>query len=221
MEQKTERLEHSLLVVEVKRGHGSHILNVARESGISGGTVLLGQCSVSNSLLQLLECCYTATEIVLMVAETHVAFHALEKLDEVFHFRKRGQGIAFTLPVRELLGTTTCNYAISDNYGNGGGKMHQVIFTVVDKGKAETVIDAATEAGSKGGTILNARGSGIHETSKLFSMAIEPEKEMVMILSETSQTEAIVQSIRDRLEIDKPGNGILFILDTERNYGLP
>jgi nitrogen regulatory protein PII len=90
----------------------------------------------------------------------------------------------------------------------------------VDRGKAEDVIDAATKAGSKGGTIINARGSGIHETSKLFSMDIEPEKEIVIILSEVESTEKIVSSIRSHLKIDEPGNGIIFIQDVNKTYGI-
>lgn len=76
------------------------------------------------------------------------------------------------------------------------------------------------EAGSKGGTIINARGSGIHETSKIFSMAIEPEKEIVLILSEEESTEGIVASIRKKLKIDEPGNGIIFIQEVSKTYGL-
>ena len=89
-----------------------------------------------------------------------------------------------------------------------------------DKGKAEDVIDAATAAGSKGGTIINGRGSGIHETSRLFFMDIEPEKEIVLILSEKKNSEAIVSSIREKMEIEKPGKGIIFVQEVSRVYGL-
>ena len=98
--------------------------------------------------------------------------------------------------------------------------MYHAITVIVEKGNAELVIDAATEAGSKGGTIINARGSGIHETSKLFSMNIEPEKELVLILSEKESTENIISSIREKLKIDEPGNGIIFIQDVNKTYGL-
>ena len=98
--------------------------------------------------------------------------------------------------------------------------MYQVITSIVDKGKAEDVIEAASKAGSKGGTIVNGRGSGIHETSKLFSMDIEPEKEIVIILSEISMTEAIVASIRETLNVDVPGKGIIYIQDTNKTYGI-
>ncbi|GAE94435.1 nitrogen regulatory protein P-II [Gracilibacillus boraciitolerans JCM 21714] len=98
--------------------------------------------------------------------------------------------------------------------------MYQNIMAVVDKGKAEDVIESAQKAGSKGGTILNARGSGVHETSKLFSMDIEPEKEIVMILSDENYTEAIVTKIREDLKIDEPGNGIIFVQDVNQTYGI-
>lgn len=67
---------------------------------------------------------------------------------------------------------------------------------------------------------MGARGSGIHETSKLFSMDIEPEKEIVLILSETDMTDAIVSSIRTQLKIDDPGKGIIYIQNVNKVYGI-
>ena len=51
-------------------------------------------------------------------------------------------------------------------------------------------------------------------------MEIEPEKEIALIISEESLTEAIANSIRNELNIDEPGNGIIFIQDIKRAYGL-
>lgn len=98
--------------------------------------------------------------------------------------------------------------------------MYQVITIIVDKGNAEDVVRAAEKAGSKGGTILNGRGSGVHETSKVFAMEIELEKEIVLILSEVEKTEAIISSIRKDLKIDEPGNGIIFVQDVNKTYGI-
>ena len=51
-------------------------------------------------------------------------------------------------------------------------------------------------------------------------MDIEPEKEIVLILSEESVTDAIVESISECLEIEKPGNGVLFVLNVAQTFGL-
>ena len=80
--------------------------------------------------------------------------------------------------------------------------------------------EVATKAGAKGGTVINGRGSGIHETSKVFSMDIEPEKEIVLILSKAEMTESIVSSIAKEMQIDMPGNGIVYVQDVNRTYGL-
>ena len=38
------------------------------------------------------------------------------------------------------------------------------------------------KAGAQGGTIMRGRGTGIHETAKIFGIPIEPEKEIVLTL---------------------------------------
>lgn len=76
------------------------------------------------------------------------------------------------------------------------------------------------QAGSHGGTIINARGSGVHETATLFGMGIEPEKELVMILADQANTPQIVDTIYETLDLRQPGNGIVFVQNTTRVRGL-
>ena len=98
--------------------------------------------------------------------------------------------------------------------------MIQAILTVVEKGHAEEVIDAAVQAGSHGGTIIIARGSGVHETATLFGLGIEPEKELVMILADREKAPQIVETIYETLDLRQPGNGIVFVQNTARVRGL-
>lgn len=98
--------------------------------------------------------------------------------------------------------------------------MHQVILTIVEKGRAEAVIDAAMKAGSHGGSIINARGCGIHETASLFGFSVEPEKELVLILAASDAAPGIVERISTDLRLDEPGNGIVFVQNLARVRGL-
>jgi nitrogen regulatory protein PII len=203
----------------VNFGLGSKLLHVAKNHGIPGGTILLGKGTVNNRILEFLGLSDIRKEIVLMVANKNTAEYVLEKLNEKFEFEKPNHGIAFTTSVCSLVGTRSYK-SDSLKEGEGVDNMYHAIIVIVDKGKAEYVIDAATGAGSTGGTIINARGSGIHETGKLFAMDIEPEKEIVLILSKKENTDAIVTSIREQLKLEEPGNGILYIQDVNRTYGL-
>lgn len=208
-----------LICIIVNFGLGSKVIHTAKKHGIAGSTAFFGKGTVNDDILEFLGLNDVRKELVLMLAKKTTAYQALEALDKKFEFEKPNHGIAFT--------TSVCNVVGTRSYKCGGitergvnNTMYQAITVIVDKGKAEYVIDAATKAGSRGGTILNARGSGIHETSKLFSMDIEPEKEIVLILSEREKTEAIVASIRNNLKIDEPGNGIIFIQNVNETYGL-
>jgi nitrogen regulatory protein PII len=208
-----------LIYVIVNQGMGSKILRKAKDCGITGGTIVLAKGTVSNALLNFLSLNDERKEMVLMAADCATAESVLEQLNKKFHFAKPNHGIAFTTRTGEIFGSSCIECRESQEKGAEKG-MYQMIVTIVDRGNAETVIEAAQAAGAMGGTIVNARGSGIHETGKLFNMEIEPEKEMVYILSKREFTEKIIDSIREKMQIAKPGKGIVFVQDVNDVYGL-
>ena len=53
-----------------------------------------------------------------------------------------------------------------------------LIITVVNRGFTDDVMHAAKSAGATGGTIMHARGTGIHEAERFFGVSIQPEKEL-------------------------------------------
>lgn len=216
--ENTENIGLELICVIVNNGQGSKVLKFAKQNGVRGGTIFLGRGTIKSRLLQLLSLYDVRKEIVLMISEKHASVDILGLLDKEIHFDKPHHGIAFTVPVHKIIGTHCIDCNITTE--GGADSMYRVIFTIVDKGRAEEVIDAAVEAGSKGGTIINARGSGIHETSKLFAMEIEPEKEVVLILAETDTTDKISSAIAKSLDIEEPGNGIIFIQDVSSVHGI-
>ncbi len=209
-----------LIYIVVNPGVGSKVLHFAKEQGIKGGTVFLGKGTVHNSVLNFLALYDERKEIVLMAADKKTADRVIDLLDKKLQFEKPNHGIAFTTNVYGIAGTRgyRCDKAHEERGVNN--EMYQLIMAIVKKGRAEDVIDVAAKVGSKGGTIINARGSGIHETSKVFSMDIEPEKEIVMILSAYDNTDNIINSIRRQLNIDEPGNGIIFTQNVNKVFGL-
>ena len=209
-----------LVWVIVNFGKGSKIMQAAKKSGITGGTILLAKGTANNSMAEFLGLSEIRKEIIMMGANKKTARSVLEALDTKFNFDKPNHGIAFITAVSEMIGSVGCKATETDIEERREEAMYCAITVVVEKGKAEEVIDAATAAGSRGGTIINARGSGIHETSKLFFMDIEPEKEIVLILSERKGAQAIIASIGEKLDIEKPGKGIIFVQEVIKVYGL-
>jgi len=209
-----------IIYIIVNHGKGSKVLRKAKEYGMRGGTVFLGRGTVNNAFLKFLSLYDVRKEIILMGADTQTAESALEALSQKFRFDKPHHGIAFTVSACNIIGFSCYRNEENQKSKGASSPMYQLIITIVNKGKAEEVIDAASAAGSKGGTILNARGSGIHETAKVFNMEIEPEKETVLILCKAEITKGIVEAIYKNLELDKPGNGIIFVQDVNAAYGI-
>ena len=133
---------------------------------------------------------------------------------------KPNHGIAFSTPVNRVLGLKGCTY-ISNQERRGGDEMkYEGIVTIVDRGLADDVVEAARAAGATGGTVMHGRGSGIHEKAKLFNIEIEPEKDIVLILSESQYTDSIIKAINEKLNIEKPGAGIIFVFHVNKTSGI-
>lgn len=206
--------------VVVDWGLGTRVVRISKEVGITGFTAFLGEGTIQNHFLCLLGLDDIKKEIIFLLSDETLSERFLTLLNKKFRFERPNHGIAFSLPVANVLGASNCICSKEVESRGADDIMYDAIFTIVDKGMAETVVDTAVAVGSRGGTIINARGAGIHEYNKLLAMAIEPEKEIVMILSKKDLTDTIVQSIRKALNLDAPGNGLLFVLDIDKAYGL-
>lgn len=100
------------------------------------------------------------------------------------------------------------------------GINHEVIFCIVNAGYSEMVMEAAKEAGARGGTILNARGTANKEAESFFHIAIQPEKEIVMILVDAKIKDAVLHSLYQKAGLDTMGQGIAFSLPVDNVVGL-
>ena len=96
----------------------------------------------------------------------------------------------------------------------------KLIVTIIDKGSCDKVVDASKKAGAEGGTIIYGRGTGIHEKTKLFSMLIEPEKEIVLTLVTEKNADHVLEQIVKDTELNKPGHGIAFVMEVEATAGI-
>ena len=97
---------------------------------------------------------------------------------------------------------------------------YDLIITIVEQGNAEDVIECAKKGGAEGGTILTGRGAGIHDTSKILGILIEPEKEVILTLIEKEKTDLVLDSITKGMELEKPGRGIAFVIDVSKVAGI-
>ena len=97
---------------------------------------------------------------------------------------------------------------------------HQLIVTIINKGRSEEIIKASRAAGAEGGTVIYGRGIGIHERQMFLGIPIEPEKELVLTIIPRNLTEKVLNAIVEAGDLNKPGSGIAFVLDLVQVAGI-
>ena len=97
---------------------------------------------------------------------------------------------------------------------------YEVIICIVNSGFSDEVMSAARLYGAKGGTVIRGRGTANAEAESLFGIAIQPEKEIVMILVKKSIKNDILHALYKAVGLDTPGQGIAFTMPVESVVGL-
>lgn len=97
---------------------------------------------------------------------------------------------------------------------------YSLIITVVNRGFSDAVMDAARAEGAHGGTILHARGSGVHEAEKFFGISIQPEKELVLTLVQQHLKQPIMHAICEKAGLGTAGKGLSFSVPVEDVMGI-
>jgi hypothetical protein len=97
---------------------------------------------------------------------------------------------------------------------------HEVVFCIVNSGYSEAVMEAAKKGGAKGGTVFNGRGTAGKEAEKFFGISVQPEKEIVMILTPTACKDDILSHLYKEVGLDSAGQGIAFSMPVDGVVGL-
>ncbi len=215
-----------LVYVIVNHGMGSRILKEARCCGVGCGTVFYARGTVQNPLLKFLSLYDERKEVVLFATDEEDAKSTMSRLSKTFGFEKPHHGIAYSLPVGVCYEKGCSKEAKGpddDAPAKQEGKekhMYKLITTIVNRGNAEDVVEAARGAGARGGTIINGRGTEEEQVAKVFNMEIEPEKEIVLILAKADIAGDIVAAVEEKLNIEQPGEGIIFLQEVCETYGI-
>lgn len=91
-----------------------------------------------------------------------------------------------------------------------------MITCIVQRGKADAVVQAAQDAGAQGATIYYGYGSGVRERLGLLGLAVDVEKEVITTLVADDQVDRIFERMYFAAELDVPGAGIIYISKLEK-----
>jgi nitrogen regulatory protein PII len=97
--------EHEVILAIVNSGFAEEVMEVAREKGVRGGTILNARGVVKEDAAAFFGITLHADkEILMMVVEKAIRDEVLNAIYKSMDMAKKAKGIAFTLPVSDVAG---------------------------------------------------------------------------------------------------------------------
>lgn len=135
------------------------------------------------------------------------------------------RGIALAIPLSSIAsrnvlshileGQDAENHIIEDNERKID---MELIVSICAKGHSDEIMNAARQAGARGGTIVKAKGTASAGTDKFFGMAISDEKEITYIVAKKEQRSDIMKAIASYTYADS-AHPIVFSLPVTETAG--
>ena len=95
----------------------------------------------------------------------------------------------------------------------------KMIIAIVQRGKADEVVSAAIKAGAPAATVVFGRGQGMRERLGPLGVAIQPEKEIILVILEEWLVDQVLKAMVKEGNLDKAGVGFVFEVPVEKAVG--
>ena len=96
---------HEVIIAIVNAGYADDAMDVAREQGVRGGTIISGRgVARENEAAFFGISIHAEKEILMMVVEKDIRDQVLHALYKQMGMQKKAQGIVFALPVSDVAG---------------------------------------------------------------------------------------------------------------------
>jgi nitrogen regulatory protein PII len=219
------------------------ISKVFEEEHVRFHFISKGRGTASSDIHDLLGIGATDKAVILCVEQDVLVQVLLKEVRKKLGFHKPGAGIAFIIPLsgintpllRVFKESIHKNEKITQNeYSTGkneGGTMasgknasavinNDLIIAVINHGYSEDFMNAARDAGATGGTVVNARGLTHEGPVKFFGIAVQEEKEIVLVLTSREKKLSIMEAVSRSCGITTKAEGLIFSLPVENVMGL-
>ena len=96
---------HEVIFAIVNEGYADDVMEIAREEGVRGGTILNARGVVNQEAAAFFGITlHSEKEILMMVVEKDIRDTVLNAIYKEMGMSKKAQGIAFSLPVSDVAG---------------------------------------------------------------------------------------------------------------------
>ena len=215
-----------LIVTITRRGEGSKMVDYYKRNKLHYDFICLGMGTATSEILDYLGLEETEKDVVLTMAPKSKIPSVLKGITNHFQLDKPGKGIVFTIPLSSVSARVPqilCkpeNLVENEETVMENDKKFELILTILNRGNVDIVMDAAKSAGATGGTLLHARRVGFEDVENIFGFTIQPEKDILAILAESGNKNAIMKQITEVAGINTESRALVLALPVDEIMGL-
>ena len=215
-----------LLTTIVDRKKGSKYEKLYKQLGMAVTFTALGAGTARGDVLDYLGLEAAEKSVIFSVTEEQDWLSVKKELRRKMRIDAPGGGIAFTVPLSSIGGAGALRFLISkEDYKKGEesvlkGTSHELIVVIANRGYTDSVMDSARAAGAYGGTVIQAKGTGMANAEKFMGVSIAAEKEMVFIVTKTEQKNSIMKAVMEQVGVQSKAQAIVFSLPVTDTAGL-
>ncbi len=217
-------MELYLTLSIVDRQNTDVLLEICHELKMSFVLTALGSGTATSEHLTLYNLEPDEKSIIFSVAGDDTIKKMIRKAKEELYIDIPGNGIMMAVPIKSVGGGKTLEY-LTDAQKIGGANPemkfeNELIVVILNEGYSDAVMDAAREAGSTGGTLMHAKGTGKTGTEKFFEVSLAEEKDMIYILASADKKTEIIQAINQKCGTTTKIGAICFSLPVSEVAGV-
>ena len=159
---------------------------------------LLGRGTATKNVLDLLGLSTHEYHIIITIADRDRTARLIDEARRNLYIDAPGQGIIVATPIKSVGGGKTLANLNAGRPTEGAPEInynYEIVLAIVNEGHTDTVMEAAREAGARGGTVLHGKGTGSTDAAKFFGVSIASEKEVIMIVAKSNEKAGIMKAV--------------------------
>ena len=184
--------------------------------------VMYAHGTASRSTLELLGIDSRERRVVMTVASKEKTAALIRAERERMYIDVPGNGVVISVPIKSVGGSKVMAYLSGGEPVGGKPEFdfeNELIVAIANEGCTDMVMDAAREAGARGGTVLHGKGTLADDAEKFFNVSIAREKELLFIVADKSCKAEIMRSIIKNAGADTAAGTIVFSLPVSELAG--
>lgn len=213
-----------LLFTILDEDYDDELKEVYDKNNISIRFLTHGFGTASSSMLDYFGLVETKKHIHMAVIADYLEDKMFKQIDKKIHLNEPGTGIVFSVS----LGSAN-KFLIDEFSGRELKREEQVmsnvrknylIITIVLEGHLEQVMDAAKRVGVSGGTVIRGIGLGDKSAVKFLGFEIEPGRELILNVVDSSIKNKVMESITKAVGIKTTGMGVCLAVPVDSVMGI-